>query len=189
MKKFLFLSRLTQRVMWGIAITWHLSSAVNFYILKPLGQLAPNLVAMFVGWSSKKFVFFLVNRKYTKETSVPKVSIKSFVSFEFSSLKPLGQFESNLVGMLIWCFSRKLMGFFCWSEVHKRNKRPSFESSSLKPQGLLEPNFVVMFIWWSSKRLRLYFVDRKYTKETRGPQGLRKRQCIRWFKTVEIIEF
>ena len=39
--------------------------------MKPLGQLEPNLVGMFIGWLYKKFVFF-VDRQYTKDTRDPK---------------------------------------------------------------------------------------------------------------------
>ena len=67
---FLSLVHLDQRSRWTIAITWHPASVVCKLFTfqasspKPLGQLEPNLAGMFLGWSSTKFMFFYVDRKF-----------------------------------------------------------------------------------------------------------------------------
>jgi hypothetical protein len=48
--------------------------------LKPPSQFKPNLVEMFIGWSSRKFMFF-VDRKYTKETKVSRRELSIFNIF------------------------------------------------------------------------------------------------------------
>jgi hypothetical protein len=61
-KCYCFLVHLDQ---WPIAITWHPSSVVCKLFTfqasspKPLGQLEPNLAGMFLGWSSRKLLFFI----------------------------------------------------------------------------------------------------------------------------------
>ena len=73
---FLHINISPQRVILAVAITWRPSSSssslssINVYILiffsettrpsslKPLGQLEPNLIRMFIGWSYTTFMFF-----------------------------------------------------------------------------------------------------------------------------------
>ena len=73
----ILLAHLTQRVMWGIIITWPPMSSVNLYILiffsETTGQIATNLVGIFNKWSPTKFMFF-VDQKYTKERKDLNVS-------------------------------------------------------------------------------------------------------------------
>ena len=49
--------------------------------MKPLGQLEPDLVVMFIGWTSRKFMLFFVDQKYKKEKRDPKVSKRVLAIF------------------------------------------------------------------------------------------------------------
>jgi 1-acyl-sn-glycerol-3-phosphate acyltransferase len=48
-----------------------------------MSQLEPILVGMFIGWSSKKFMFFFVDRKNTKVTKMSKRVFSVFVCEAF----------------------------------------------------------------------------------------------------------
>ena len=71
MRSYPLLVHLDQRSRWTIAITWCPSSVVYKLFTfqasspKPLGQLEPNLVWMFLGWSSTNFLFFVPVRYST----------------------------------------------------------------------------------------------------------------------------
>jgi hypothetical protein len=75
-------------------------SFVNFY-----------LVGMFIGWSSKKFIYiFLLIRNTQKKQEAQRFKTGCCL-FCLSSLKPLHQLEPNLVGLLIGWSSKS--GFVC----------------------------------------------------------------------------
>ena len=85
--------------------------------LKPPGQLGPNLVGMFIGWSSKDLVFLFIGSTYThkKQESLLKILLLEVhtrnkrskgccLLLIFSGKKTLGQLLPNLIGMLIGWF-------------------------------------------------------------------------------------
>ena len=69
-----------------------------------------------------KSLFFRWSKVHNQK-KMPKGVKKGFVCFQSSSLKPLGKFESNLVGIFIGWSSGMFMFSFCWSEVHKKKTR------------------------------------------------------------------
>ena len=118
------LAHLTQRVMWGIAITWHPSSvhpSVNFFIfystpLKQLGQMEPNLAESIYIRSSIKFLHFV---PFRQQIWPPRaILVSDWLMLKKSSpLKLLGQIEPNLAESI---YVRSSIIFFIW--FHSANK-------------------------------------------------------------------
>ena len=65
-------------------------------------------------------LFFIIESTQKKQGT--QRCQKCIVSFEFSSLKPLDQFDPNLAGMLIGWSCSKLMGFLLIRSTQKKKE-------------------------------------------------------------------
>jgi hypothetical protein len=112
------LVHLDQRSMGTIAITWCPLSVVGKLFTfqasspKPLAQLEPNLAGMFLGWSSKKFLFF-VPVGYSTWLPGP-IICSDWLKFQrSSSLKLMNWLNPNCKWMIIGMSFTKFL-FFMW---------------------------------------------------------------------------
>jgi hypothetical protein len=97
-----------------------------FYLssLKPLGQLEPNLVGMFIWWFYEKWMVFFFGwsevHKRNKRFKGVKKGIVCFNRFSETTGSIGTKFGRNVYLMVLW----EVNVFLGWSDVHKRNKRP-----------------------------------------------------------------
>jgi hypothetical protein len=94
-----FLVHLDQRTMRTIDITWRPSFVVcklftfQAFSSNPLGQLEPNLVGMFPGWSSTKFLFFVLVGYSTRLPG--SIICSDWLKFQRSSQKLMNWLNPN----------------------------------------------------------------------------------------------
>ena len=92
--------------------------------LKPLGQLEPNLVGMFIWWFYEKWMFFLDDQMYTKETRGPNVSKSVVLMVSSETTEPIG----NKLGRNVhWIVHWEVNGFFVDQKYTKEPKAQMLE--------------------------------------------------------------
>ena len=99
--------------------------------LKPLGKLDPNLVGMFIWWSSRKCIAFFcwseVHKRNQRSKGVKK-GVCFFIFFSDTS-GPSGTKLGRDVHLIV--LKEGYCVCCCWSEVHDRNKRPKGVKTNL----------------------------------------------------------
>jgi hypothetical protein len=123
---------------------------------------------------SNVFVFVFVDRKYTKETRGQKVSNRVL-------------FVESLFFYQSWSL---FFLFFCWSEVHERNKRPKgFKQSVVCGEFIFLPILITFFSLCSFIKWYLYSMVTKllrlwlFPRYKRVKMGQTPEICNLYFKS------
>ena len=155
--------------------------------LKPLGQLKPSLVGMFIGWFYKTFMFFFVDWKYSKN-KCPKVSkrgLSLFVCGVFIFQPILTSFFLYVpykIYLYIVCFLIFLYGSYQFQDIRRSKWDPTpkiynfyFKSDFEKQNSVNSPRNDLLHFFLTRFDLALMVC------EIKGLKRAKRDQHPRWY--------